>query len=170
MSIKGGDLIAAISGGVFEITDVTAADYMGTSPAVLIASLLVQVGNLMSLPSSKEEWPMYVAHLPDLKANSGVIYDTAGLLDGRLMKTGEVIEHYGLEIHIRSNKYDTGFSKINELANALDLVHNITVDVDSDLGFQIVSVNKMTPATYAGLDEERRFNFTTNYCASIIEV
>ena len=114
--VGGNDLIAAITGGVFETIRVieTTDEMLSTSPAFIISSYLIDEAALMTLPSADGVWPLYVSSMPDMKKDCGAIYDTAGVGDGRLM-IGNVVEHQGIQIKVRSVDYQDGWEKINEI-------------------------------------------------------
>jgi len=144
----------------------TTANYVGIAPSALIANLLVQVAAVMTSPLDEADWSLYIGHMPDVKRNVGCVYDTVGILDGRSMRDGRVVEHSGIQLRTRSFNYADAFSKATELRDVMNAILNVTVSVDSNQ-FLICAASERTPVTYIGLDEERRFNFTVNYTVTI---
>ena len=170
--IKGGNLIAAITGGVFYEATVygvdTPEDLLLDSPAYILMSYIVGVLELMTLPSEEDDWPLYVSHLPDGINNSGCLYDTSGISDGRLMDTGKMIEHHGIQLTIRSDDYSIGRAKAEEIALSLDAVFNDAVDI-GDEEFEIQNVKRMSNVISLGLEEDSRRNylFTVDFVATL---
>jgi hypothetical protein len=107
----------------------TATDYPTDSPASILATYMTGV-SLMTPPSAGENWPLYISSLPDgdnIEDEIGAIFNTTPIKDGRDMKTGEVIEHYGIQIIIRANTEEEGWSKCNEIVSKLDSIFNIRI-------------------------------------------
>lgn len=96
------------------------------TPAAIIAHYLTGLA-LMSVPNSGLEWPLYISHSPDILGEFGTIYNISPRKDGRYMGDGEVLQHYGVTIQIKSENEDSGWDKCNSLAGQLDAVHNIEV-------------------------------------------
>jgi hypothetical protein len=93
------------------------------------------------------------------------------LLDGRLMGTGEVIEHYGIQLKIRSSDYLTGWQKIRQLVLYLRAINNNHV-VIGDTTFVLHNLSQTTSIVCLGNEAEskRRFLFTVNYVCTIKQV
>lgn len=133
-TIVGGNLIAAITGGVYFLqagVDPTVVD--NVTPAVVMREYIVTVLAEMSMPSLSDIWPLYVSHLPDgenVDDQAGAVYDTSAAKDGRLME-GPVVLHEGVELVVRSPSYSQGWSKIKDITDALDLVNNVSITVNT---------------------------------------
>ena len=143
----------------------------GLSPASILASYIINTLGLMSGYSS-DDWPMFIGSLPDsdnIADDAGAIYDTSGVLDGRLMRNGTIIEHEGVQIRIRSVEYNDGWQKINDIMDALDAVLNVEVTVDS-YDYVLNSLSRAASIAIMGADEKRRYSFTVNYLCTITEV
>lgn len=173
--IKGGNLIAAITGGVF-FTEPLArtavgSDLLVSSPASIVAEYIVDTLGKMTWPLDKGNWPLYITHMPDgksVKSNCGAIYDTTGVLDARQMD-GRWPTHPGLQLRIRARDYETGFVKIEDIASALDEVINVSVTVGEGI-YEIQNLSRATAVTPLGLEAgstKRRFLFTVNFLATI---
>jgi len=144
------------------------------SPAIILGSYLVYDIDAMKTVASGEDWPLYLNFLPDdqpskVKTNAGAIYDTSGVLDGRIMTTGEVIEHHGIQLRIRCQTYSAGWKKIRDVVAMIRKIQNTEVTVNS-YTFLLLNVTQTTTIVNIGVDEQRRWNFTINLLASIKEI
>jgi len=175
--IVGDNYIAAATGGSLILTSLRTtqgSDILVNSPATVIAEYIIQTLALMTRPSVQGNWPLYVASMPDgdnVETNVGAVYDTLGIKDGRLM-IGSMIQHYGMQIRIRSREYNEGFEKIEDIVSDLDAVLNQTIEI-SPLEYEILNVSRTSPIVPLGLERDstkRRFLFTTNFLATIKEL
>lgn len=166
-TIHTGDLIAAITGGAFETSDISSSEYTGVSPASLIAQLVVESG-AMTAPESHRDWPLFVSHMPNDVVNCGCIYDTSGVQDGRISKSGEVIEHYGIQLTIRSNSYEIGRAKAEQVALILDSIFKSIVVVNS-VSYEIQNIKRMSSVISLGTEpgSQRNQIFTVNFLVTI---
>ena len=124
-----------------------------TTPALILATYIRAQG-LMSIPADDDDWPLYVSYMPDssgVKTNSGAIYDASGKKDGRLM-AGTVIQHYGVQIKIRSSVYTTGWAKLEAIATNLYTIDNAEVTVSGE-DYQICNVSRIEPIISLGNEE-----------------
>lgn len=90
------------------------------------------------------EWPIFIDQEPDLPDNCITIYGTLGKDDGRTQIDGELQEHHGVQIRVRSTDR-VGFTIITELACACDkLVDKGITLPDSEGGshYIVQSVNR----------------------------
>src|SRR5687768_5759044 len=76
-------------------------------------------------------WPIYAANLPASPDSAIAVYDTAGLLQGRIMRTGEQIKKPGIQIRVRGIEYLPTFTKVQEIADALDTMLGTTVTIST---------------------------------------
>ena len=134
-----------------------------TSPADIIRELC---GILLhtDVAGSPVTWPGYVGFLPDFPAEAAGFYDEKGVDDGRLM-SGTKIEHDGIQIVIRSPVYQDGWNKAMDIALALDIQNNVSVDVVSDTEYIVVNVSRIGTVLSVGVDAkdgQRRHYFTIN--------
>jgi hypothetical protein len=151
-------------------TDIDTA-ILNLSPAIILGSYLVNDLAVMKTVASEEDWPLYLNFLPDdqpskVKINAGAIYDTSGILDGRLMETGEVIEHHGVQLKIRCETYPAGWKKIRDVVAMIQKIKNTTVIVNA-YSFLLLNISMTTTIVNIGLDEQRRWNFIVNFLMSI---
>jgi len=142
------------------------------SPAYILAWYMINELEIMSLPSASSDWPLFINALPDkstIKDSAGAIYDTSGTLDGRVLSTGEVVEHYGLQVKIRSRDYQTGWQKIRDIAASFSTVQNIVVNIGDD-DYRVWNISRTSPVVNLGIDERKRFQFTVNFLTTMSEV
>ncbi len=137
---------------------------MKASPAEVIRQMLL-TSALVTAPAAKADWPCYVSNMPDgdgVKNEAVAVYDTNPLVDGREMRTGEVIEHFGVQVKVRSTEYRIGWNKITAIADRCASVIRTNVIVD-DFTFtlQNVTTGRVLPN---GVEEgtKRRNIFTLN--------
>jgi hypothetical protein len=89
------------------------------SPAHILQQLLIDLGKGTD-PTGSSDWPIFYANEPDNPDSLIVVLDTVGRKDGRSMIGGEVFEHHGTNILVRSAKHPLGYAKIDSIAKALD--------------------------------------------------
>lgn len=175
-TIAGGDIMAAVTGGVFSLTttlpDYEAGEVLEESPASVLASYIVGTGK-MSVPSSGDAWPLYISSLPDgdnVKDNAGAIYDTTPLKDGRLMD-GPIIQHYGVQLTVRSADYDDGWDKISDIAAMMDgVVNEMVTRTSVDYLLQNVTRAGINALGLESGTTKRRYIFTVNFLLTLSEV
>jgi hypothetical protein len=133
----------------------------------IIAKLLVDAGDgdLFSA-SGADKWPIYTGFLPDDKDQAICIYGTAGSPDGRIMRTGERIEHPGIQIRIRSLKYVPTSLKADQIAATIDSIAGDEVTMEPGTVYSIANISRSGTPLNLGPEEatgsKRRFNFTVN--------
>ncbi len=167
------ETIPAVTGGLFDFErDLTGAEdaALGRSVISILRAYIISTLSLMTLPSDRGSWPLYVANMPDgndIETNCGCVYDTPGVLDGKL-SSGEVIQHPGIQLRIRSNDYETGYAKTEAIALALDDVSWDTITV-SGTTYLLQSVSRTSPVVPLGSERgtKRRFLFTANFLITL---
>jgi len=112
------------------------------------------------------EWPAFISFMPEELPDQAIcVYDTAGTSDGRIMSTGEKIEHPGIQIRVRGIDYPVVWAKANEIALALDAQNNVEVETESGLVFLVQNISRTGAIVPLGLETNgprRRHNFTIN--------
>lgn len=136
------------------------------SPATVLTRFIINSLGKMTTPTDGENWPLYSPHMPDgdnVETNCGAVHDTLGVKDSRSISSGVVSEHPGVQIRIRTNDYDAGFAKIEDIALALDAVANETIVIGSE-SYMIHNVSRTSPITCLGVEPgtKRRTFFTVN--------
>ena len=110
------------------------------SPSSIIRQLLVDK-SLGVLPSADGDWPIFITQEPDTPDSVITLRETTSRLSGRSMPSGQVIEHYGIQIRVRDANHQDGFDKAEAIMIALDedvLRETVTVD-GTDYAIQSVS-------------------------------
>lgn len=138
------------------------------SPADIIRYLLVGLGGGV-LPSAGGDWPIYVSQEPTTPDNVITLYNTAGIKDGRLMPTGEVQEHPGVQIRVRATDDNTGWTKAEALAILLDetvLINQVNISTSV---YIVYSVSRSPGPLVLGKEvaDSKRDLFTINITTSI---
>jgi hypothetical protein len=110
------------------------------------------------------DWGLFMAFLPDDPDNAICVYDTAGIMDGRMMRTGERIEHPGIQIRVRGPVYKDTWEKANLIALALDTVQKNVVTTEEE-DYIIHNVSRTGAIIPVGVEDAgriRRHHFTMN--------
>jgi hypothetical protein len=97
--------------------------------ANIIRQLLTDAG-LGILPSVSGDWPVTHSNEADRPDNFLTVRGTTGQSDGRSMIDGELFEHRGWQIRVRSTNEDVGHTKANAIRQYLSGVLNQLVNID----------------------------------------
>ena len=116
--------------------------------------------------SADDDWPVTFNSMPDSPDDFITVYDTAGQTDGRVFG-GEIQEHEGVQIRIRSAAATDGYAKISAIIAGLDAVLRRTVNIDSSV-YQVQCFNRTSTILSLGKDaeNERRIH-TVNYTVTV---
>ncbi len=147
------------------------------SQADVIAQLLIDLG-IGTDPTANGDWPIYVSEEPNEPDNVITVFATVGTQDGRTMIDGEVQEHEGIQIRVRSAGYDTGNRKADELKIAIDqTIERDTVQVASVIGtgtldYFVQAVSRVSGPLSLGKETptSHRNVFTINAIVALREV
>jgi len=172
IDIIGGDLLAQMTGGVFEMEPSYTSE-SSDSPAAILATYLMQQ-LIMTSPSASSTWPLYIASLPDganVQDNAGAIYNTTPVKDSRQMSDGFVLKHYGIQIKIRAKDDETGWDKCNDILSLFDAVHNVDV-TKGDVLHRLQNISQTSGIVSLGTEigTKRRLLFTMNFLVTLKEV
>lgn len=133
------------------------------SPADILRQLLVNIG-AGSLPTSEAAWPITTdQELPE-PDDVITIYDTLGRIDGQSMPEGEIDEHYGIQIRLRSGLHTDGYRKLFAIRRYLSRsVTDVTVTLDGN-SYRVWSIPNLGSINRLGKDapNSRRRLFTLN--------
>lgn len=138
------------------------------SPADIIATLLPALG-VGSAPSESSEvqWSVYASRMPTGPGDCIGVFDTSGRNNGREMVAGEVQQHEGFMVRVRSESHDTGWAKADEVRAALDGVYQRSVSVGGT-HYVVHSVTRTSQVIALGTEKEsQRCVFTITAVASI---
>ena len=119
------------------------------SPARIIRELLIDLSSGTSDLSA--DWAIFVNSIPDDPDKVIVINDTTGVLDGRIMITGEQLTEHGFQVVIRDQGQDTGFVRANLIATTLDIVLRSSVTIGSST-YLVQAVSRVGDVIYVGTD------------------
>jgi hypothetical protein len=136
-----------------------------SSPAEIIRTVLILKG-----VSNIGSFPCFVAYMPDEPDNLMVVYDTTGELDGRIMSTGEVVEHPGIQVAVRAKDYPTGYDKSLQICKAFEEVKNFPVAISSTEAYVVSNITRRSGIISLGIDEndrKRRHYFSINFIMTI---
>lgn len=140
-------------------------------PSAVIREYIADTLSLMTNPSDGLSWPMYIAVLPESdnsEIDAGAVFDTPGVGDGRISRTGEFIKHDGIQIMVRSNVYETGYNKIENIAKGIDEASYETV-LRNDNEYTLLSATRTSPSLYLGHEAgtSRYHLFSVNFIVTI---
>lgn len=98
------------------------ADILEHSPADIIRYLLVAhgIGELPSGTGVMDDWSIFCDVEPDRPDNCITIYNTQGRKHARMQLSGRVVEHYGIQIRVRSRNPKLGYNMAQQIAAELD--------------------------------------------------
>lgn len=142
------------------------------APAQIIAKYIIEA-TLGTDPIKNQRWPTFIGFMPNERENkSGLIccYDTNGTTDGRLMRTGTIIEHPSVQIRLRSVDAQSAYAKARSIATALDSLFREEISLE-DSTYLLLNASRRSPILDMGTSpEEKTFkNFSINYLLTIKE-
>lgn len=89
------------------------------SPADILSTVLVAL-SLGTDPTLGGAWPVFVAHEPNEPDNCITVFNSVGRTAGRTMFDGEVQEHHGFQVRIRSRDHLVGYTQARLIATTMD--------------------------------------------------
>lgn len=147
------------------------------TPAEIIAQMMddLSLANLETtgtgLPLTG--WTVFPLHLPESPEEAIQVKDTSGRLHRRSQPTGEIGEHYGIQVLVRSSKDPaSSYKKLKQILESFDtevrreLVTLYDEDNEVSRTYRVNAITRITPAFPSGNDG-RRFYFAGNMIASI---
>lgn len=145
---------------------------MKHSPAKILVAFFAKAG-ICSLPSENLAWPAYPNELPDtVAANNAVLFsDTAGMQDGRNMRSGQTIEHPGIQVMVRSLEQSAAWTQASIIATVMDAIYRQTIVLDT-ASYLLQSVSRKGSIIPLGRERQQsevaknRFLFTINATTS----
>lgn len=105
------------------------------SPADITRRALILLG-LGTLPTSNGIWPVSAESEPDAPDECVTVYTTVGKDHGRTMIDGEMQQHYGIQIRVRSRTPTVGWVKADTVATTIaarNQVYDLTVVIESSV-------------------------------------
>lgn len=141
---------------------------MKRTPANILRHFLVNAGiGTLPVAGTPTTWPIYTNSLPDTPDNSLMISDTVGMSDGRYMRTGQRVEHPGVQILIRNLDQTVGADKAGVISLFLAAIVRQIVVIGSD-SYLIQNVSQRGTIIPLGGEREpretakKRFIWTLN--------
>ncbi len=145
---------------------VSATGVEDVTPAMVVRELLV-AAEYFTLPSEKEDWPLFVTFLPDgdeVPTDCGAVYDTTGVRDARILDTGENLFRFGFQVRLRGSDYTALWKRAGAISDFLASVQNVDVQMGAEW-WTVHDVSITTPPISLGLEpgvKKRRHLFTVN--------
>lgn len=127
---------------------------MTHSPADIISRIII-AGGLGSDPPGTS-WPVNVGKEADTPDEVMTIYNTEGMDHGRSGVDSRRVQHFGIQVRVRSRYQANGYSKSGQVADFLDedvYQTGVTIDSSSYLVHsfnrtsQVLSFDKETPTS-----------------------
>jgi hypothetical protein len=134
-----------------------------SSPASILRKLLIDAS--LAPDSTTQTWSPFVSQLPDDPDTSMALYDTAGVLQGRIMRTGEQIEKYGVQIRMRSSNYAGVFSKAVSIRDYLDFLMPGAIVAVPGESWRIQNISRSSGILTTGIEvdgDRKRHNLIIN--------
>ena len=144
---------------------------LGHSPADIVRYLLVDLSR-GTLPEDETTWPIYVSQEPDSPDSCITVYDTSGILEGRAQISGEIQEHYGIQIKVRAASPTVAYTKIAEINSWIDeSVRNNSVTIESSQ-YLVYAITRKGGILSLGkeLSASKRNLYTVNAIVSLVPV
>lgn len=139
------------------------------SPAQIIAKILQESG--VGSDVKGEDWFVYVSSLPHgegVPLRALAVTDTIGRTDGRVMTTGEVIEHPGIQIRVRGLDYDETHAKIREAQSVMDGLLNRVVAFPGGETRIVHAASRSSTLGVMGWDETgQAYHLSINYTVTV---
>ena len=140
------------------------------SPADVIRWLLIDLG-LGTDPSEEDSWPIHTSSEPDSPDNSITVYDTAGIVDGRIQRTGETREHCGVMLQVRGTSQPIAWAK----ANAANVILDESIDKSNitigSTDYIVYAVTRHSgPLSLGREPSTNRFLFTINAVVALRQI
>lgn len=137
-------------------------------PSDIMAEYLMRLG-VLSRPVQQAPWPCSISSMPQEPNEAACLYDTVPLLDGRLMKTGEVVEHPGIQLKVRDSTAKTGYAKAAELRDVFDSTINYAFTFEGN-DYTIQNISRSSGVLSLGQEQgqKKRFLFTVNAFVTIL--
>lgn len=142
---------------------------MSSPTSDIIRQLIMDLGLNAGPESGDPPWPVFVGLLTDQPDEAIGVYDTAGKIDGRIMLTGEQVEHPGVQVMVRSPAYLLAVNKAQEIAGAFDLTKGSVVELESGDIYTLLNISRTGAILPLGMgeDDRRRYHFSINAITTI---
>lgn len=137
------------------------------SPADIIRYLLIDLSQ-GTIPQARSAWPIYTEMEPDKPDNAITTFNTSGITEGKTHKSGQVQEHFGVQIRLRSQVPEEGFPKMRSLQVCLDEEVRFDNVVIGSSEYLIHAVTRKGGVLSLGKEPStNRYAFTLNVLVSL---
>lgn len=139
------------------------------TPADVFAEFLV-LNELATRPESQLSWPCYAGSFGTAGDDAVCVYTTAGQLNGRLQRGGKTLQHYGVQVRVRSYDAQVAYAKTVEVCALADSTLRYDF-VYRDMQIRFQAISRRSDIIELGEVEEqgRRSHFTVNFLFAAIE-
>lgn len=121
--------------------------------AEVLMNHLISTG-VVSRSGSGRPWPATFNHMPEQPNDAVALYDTQGRMDGRMMRSGTVVEFPGVMVRIRSKTYSAGAQIAFRIIQKIDAILNAIVVVGAaEKQYKIDSVQRTSSLLPLGQEE-----------------
>lgn len=147
----------------FWLTEDSSGDNTDHSPADIVRWLLISQGKGTD-PEDGLAWPIFTNNEHSTPDNCITTYDTSGILDGRIQSSGEMTEHFGFQIRVRSQSHNVGWRKINDLKTQIDQGIKLDTIVINSSSYLVESITRSGGILALGKESptSQRLVFTLN--------
>lgn len=134
---------------------------MSASPAQVLKKALIDA--TLFKEHTGTPWPCFVNSMPDTPDMVACCIDTGAEKQGRILRTGEVIQKPAVQIQFRAKTFSDGWSKAKAVEAFLDALYELTVTLDA-VNHVIHSVRRHNTVLPIGAEPggTRRELFTLN--------
>lgn len=146
-------------------------EQLNHSPADIVRYLLVDLAR-GSLPEDETDWPIFVSQEADHPDSCITLYDTSGILEGRAQISGEIQEHYGIQIRVRAANSTIAYAKISEINAWIDeSVRNNLVTIEGSQ-YLVYAITRKGGILSLGkeVSASKRNLYTVNAIVSLVPV
>lgn len=137
---------------------------LSNSPSEIISQLLID----LSLATDADTWPVFADFAPESPDNLVSVFTTPSRLQGKDHVIGDVAEHMGFQISVRSGSFSSGDQKARNIAASFDIQKNVTVTY-SGSSYILSSITRrsgiLNPTR--NVEDSRRNLFTFNCTTTI---
>jgi hypothetical protein len=140
------------------------------SPADIIAQVLVDLGQGTIAPD--QPWPTAVSNEAQGGDRAITTYDTEIVKHSRAHVSGEVVEHFGVQVRVRAETHKVAFAKANLIARVLDEDVALTTTTIESSTYLVYSVSRRSGPLALGKDvpTSSRSVFTINVTVSLVKL
>jgi len=139
---------------------------MSASPAQVLKKLLLDESLVNAHTSAT--WPCFINSMPDTPDNAVCTIDTGAEKQGRIMRTGEVIQKPAVQIQFRAKTFSEGWTKAKAVEAVLDALYRRSITLES-IDYMLHSVRRHNTVLPLGAEPggNRREMFSLNILLSL---